>query len=274
MILFDQVSKVFPNGYVGLDEVSFEINPGTLTYITGESGAGKTTLMRLMIREMMPTEGEIFIDGESLLRLPLSKVPYLRRKVSVVFQDFKLIPERTVAENIDLVLEIAGMSSRQRPQRIEEVLSLVELQDRLDLFPVQLSGGELQRVAFARALSTTPSVIFADEPTGNLDPQTGSDIGDLIEKIVSLGTTVLVATHDQNLLAQHPDARILTLKQGRLAKDSAAKPVTEESIDSSEEKKSSSKKKNKKAADGESSSEFLEQSDSDHSDGKEEKESE
>lgn len=222
MITFDNVSKVFPNGYVGLDEVSFEIDSGTLTFVEGESGAGKTTLMRLMIREFMPTEGEIFIDGESITRLPLRKVPYLRRKVAVVFQDFKLIPERTIAENIDLVLEISGMPSRQRPQRIEEVLSLIELADRAALFPVQLSGGELQRVAFARALATTPSVIFADEPTGNLDPKTSADIGDLIKKIVDMGTTVVVATHDQELMKRQK-SRVLTISQGKIIHDTQRK---------------------------------------------------
>lgn len=218
MILFDTVSKVFPNGYVGLDEVSFEIEPGTLTFIEGESGAGKTTLMRLMIREFLPTEGNIEIEGESIIHLPASKIPYLRRKVAVVFQDYKLIPERTIGENIDLVLEISGMPSRQRQQRIEEVLSLVDLADRLPLFPVQLSGGELQRVALARALATTPSIIFADEPTGNLDPKTSQEIGDLLEKIVSMGTTVLVATHDQGLLHKTPHRR-LKLSQGKLIAD-------------------------------------------------------
>lgn len=240
MITFDTVSKVFPNGYVGLEEVSFEIEPGTLTFIEGESGAGKTTLMRLMIREFMPTEGEIFIDGESITRLPMRKVPYLRRKVAVVFQDFKLIPERTAAENIDLVLEISGMNSRQRPQRIEEVLSLVDLADRSSLFPVQLSGGELQRIAFARALSTTPSVIFADEPTGNLDPKTSSEIGDLIRKIVDMGTTVLVATHDQALMKKQK-SRVLTLQQGQLIHDTHAKKSTRSRTEKAEDEESANK---------------------------------
>jgi cell division transport system ATP-binding protein len=239
MITFDTVSKVFPNGYVGLDEVSFEIDPGTLTFIQGESGAGKTTLMRLMIRELMPTEGEIFIDGESITRLPMRKIPYLRRKVAVVFQDFKLIPERTVAENVDLVLEISGMPHRQRAQRIDEVLSLVELADRAKLFPVQLSGGELQRIAFARALATTPSVIFADEPTGNLDPKTSADIGELLKKIVDMGTTVLVATHDQSLMNQHK-TRVLTLNQGKIVDDTGHKKSKKSSHKKSDDKSESS----------------------------------
>lgn len=218
MITFDQVSKVFPNGYVGLEEVSFSVEPGSLTFIEGESGAGKTTLMRLMIREMLPTEGEIFIEGEPLTRLPIRKIPYLRRKVAVVFQDYKLIPERTIAENIDLILEISGMPRMQRSQRIEEVLSLVDLGDRAPLFPVQLSGGELQRIALARALATTPSVIFADEPTGNLDPKTSAEIGALLQKIVDMGTTVLVATHDQGLLKGSKHRKI-TLNQGKVVKD-------------------------------------------------------
>lgn len=228
MIKFENVSKVFPNGYVGLEEVSFDIDPATLTFIEGESGAGKTTLMRLMIRELLPTEGEIFIDGEPISRLPNSKIPYLRRKVAVVFQDYKLIPERTVAENIDLVLEIAGMPARMRPQRVQEVLQLVDLADRSLVFPVQLSGGELQRVSLARALSTTPSVIFADEPTGNLDPKTGAEIGDLLKKIVEMGTTVVVATHDQGLL-KGSKSRKITLHRGKVAQDTWSKKKSHKS---------------------------------------------
>lgn len=222
LIRFDQVSKVFPNGYVGLDDVSFDVDPGTLNYIVGESGAGKTTLMRLLIREIDFTDGEIYFEDQALSEMPKRMIPFLRRQISVVFQDYKLLQDRTVSENIDLILEIIGVPSKERAQKIEEVLSLVDLEDKLRLFPVQLSGGELQRVALARALATTPRVLFADEPTGNLDPGTGRDIGELLKKITELGTTVLASTHDLYLLQDYP-GRELHLSQGRLIKDTDVK---------------------------------------------------
>lgn len=246
MIRFENVSKVFPNGYVGLEEVSFHIEPESLTYIIGESGAGKTTLLRLLIRELEPTSGEIFFADEPLSRLSGSHIPYLRRKIGVVFQDYKLIPERTVGENIALVLEIMGVPGHEHRQRILDVLDVVGLADKIDLFPVQLSGGELQRVSIARSLATTPKVLFADEPTGNLDPETSKGIAELLRKITDLGTTVIVATHDMVLLADFP-GRELHLRQGKLVKDSAGKQSTKESTQASnEENAEESEEKEKK----------------------------
>lgn len=235
MIRFENVSKVFPNGYVGLEDVSFRIDPESLTYIIGESGAGKTTLLRLLIREFEPSAGEIFFAEEPLSQLPANSVPYLRRKIGVVFQDYKLIPERTVGENIALVLEILNVPSREHRKRIVDVLDVVGLADKVDLFPVQLSGGELQRVSIARSLATTPKVLFADEPTGNLDPETSKGIAELLKKITDLGTTVIVSTHDMVLLEQFP-GREIHLHQGKLVKDSQEK-------DEKSKKKSNKKKK-------------------------------
>lgn len=222
MIRFDSVTKVFPNGYVGLEDISFEIEPATLTYVIGESGAGKTTLLRLLVRELDPTVGDIYFANELITDLPSKSIPYLRRKIGVVYQDYKLIPERTVGENIALVLEIMGVSKNEQIERIEEVLDVVGLADKADLFPIQLSGGELQRVSIARALATTPELIFADEPTGNLDPDTSKGIAELLQKITELGTTVIVSTHDLVLLTDFP-GRELHLNQGKLVKDSAHK---------------------------------------------------
>ncbi len=221
MIQFKNVSKVFPNGYVGLEDISFSIEPETLTYVIGESGAGKTTLLRLLIRELQPTAGEIFFGGQALSELARHHVPHLRRRIGVVFQDYKLIPERTIRENIGLVLEIAGMPRKEHTQKIEDVLDVVGLVDKIDLFPVQLSGGELQRVSIARALATTPEVLFADEPTGNLDPDTSKGIAELLRKITDLGTTVVVSTHDRVLLELFP-GRELHLQQGKLVHDTSA----------------------------------------------------
>lgn len=215
MIKFVDVTKVFPNGYIGLEEVSFEIEPATLTYITGESGAGKTTLMRLLIREINPTKGDIYLGENNILELPSKKIPQLRRRVGVVFQDYQLIPDRTIFENVSLILEIMGVKAKEIKRQAQDVLELVGLPDKKDLFPVQLSGGELQRTAIARALITAPEVLYADEPTGNLDKDTSFGIMDLLQKIQDLGTTVVVATHDPQVLEHYPSRRIV-LKQGKI----------------------------------------------------------
>lgn len=222
MIRFENVGKVFSNGYIGLQEVSFAVEPGTLSYLVGESGAGKTTLMRLLIRDILPTEGEIYIDEEPISAIKSKNIPFLRRKVAVVFQDYKLLPERTILENVSLALEIVGASKQDQLKEALDVLDLVGLSDKKDMFPTQLSGGELQRIAIARALAMRPKVLFADEPTGNLDPVTGESIGQLLHTIAGYGTTVVVATHDQNLLKNLP-ARELHLHRGKLVEDKPAK---------------------------------------------------
>lgn len=236
MIRFENVGKVFSNGYIGLQDVSFAVEPGTLSYLVGESGAGKTTLMRLLIRDISPTEGEIFIDEEPISALKSKHIPFLRRKVAVVFQDYKLLPERTIQENVSLALEIIGASKADQLKETLDVLDLVGLADKKDMFPTQLSGGELQRIAIARALAMRPKVLFADEPTGNLDPVTGSSIGQLLHTIAGYGTTVIVATHDQNLLKNLP-ARELHLQRGKLIDDRSAKKEHKKKKESKEEHK-------------------------------------
>lgn len=239
MVSFESVRKVFPNGYVGLEDVTFAVDPGELVYIVGESGAGKTTLMRLLIRELEPTEGVIVVDGNEVTALPRKQIPHLRRQVGVVFQDYKLIPDRTVEENLELALEILGTKQQQRAEAIADVLDLVGLADKEFLFPAQLSGGELQRVAIARSLVVAPKVLFADEPTGNLDRETARGIMALLHKIKTLGTTVLVATHDQGIMDEHP-ARRIRLQKGRVVedtgvnrKDEPVEPAAEVQVESS-----------------------------------------
>lgn len=248
VVRFENVSKIFANGYIGLKDVSFEIEPETLTYIVGESGAGKTTLMRLMIREFHPSEGEVYIEDEPVSKIKEGKVPFLRRKVAVVFQDYKLISERNVYENVALPLEITGFPARKIKDQVMDVLQLVGLADRLEMFPAQLSGGELQRVSIARALVTSPKVLFADEPTGNLDPNTASAIGQLLHKISQLGTTVIVSTHDTNLLTKYP-SREIHISKGRLSQDTQkSEPETpsESKSEDVEVKEKDSKPKEKK----------------------------
>jgi cell division transport system ATP-binding protein len=200
MIQFKEVTKKFPTGSTVLDSISFNINSGEFVVITGPSGAGKTTLARLMIKEIEPDSGEIFIDGEELKKIKTKNIHTLRKKVSVIFQDYKIIPDKTVGENVGLALQIANFISGKIPDRINHLLDLVGIPEKKDLFPSQLSGGELQRAAIARAIAVEPTVLFADEPTGNLDPDTATEIIKLLQKINSTQTTVLVATHNLDFI--------------------------------------------------------------------------
>ncbi len=200
MIEFKEVTKQFPAGNVVLEKVSFLIKPGEFVVITGPSGSGKTTIAKLLIKEIEPTSGEIVIDSENLGLLKAKHLPSLRKKVAVIFQDYKIIPDKTVAENISLALQIINFPKTQILERITHLLGLVGLSEKENLFPGQLSGGELQRAAIARAVAVEPSILFADEPTGNLDLATAGEIMLLLKKINQSGTTVIVSTHDLNFI--------------------------------------------------------------------------
>lgn len=227
MIIFDSVSKHFGNDTYAIENVSFTIQPGELVVLTGPSGSGKTTLMRLLTKEYEPTEGEIFFEQEPLSRIKKGKVHKHRRKIGVVFQDYKLIPELNVWENIATPLYIIGQAQHEIEQRVTDLLHLIGLPEKAFLFPSQLSGGEAQRVSIARALATAPSVIFADEPTGNLDGETSSSIAKLLQKINHLGTTVMIATHDVSVLDMLQKERHMLIKQGKLVKDSGTRKKAE-----------------------------------------------
>jgi len=220
MITFSGVSKQFGEDSFALKDISFDIQPGEFVIITGHSGSGKTTLMRLLTREYTPSEGEITFDGEPLSEIRNNQVHHHRRKIGVVFQDYKLLPELNVWENIALALNIIGKPQAEIEMRVSDLLRLVGIVEKAFLFPSQLSGGEAQRVSIARALATGPSVIFADEPTGNLDPETSGSIARLFKKINSLGTIVMIATHDTGVLETLKAERRLHLDQGLLVKDS------------------------------------------------------
>lgn len=219
MIVFDSVTKKHKNGTVALDNVSFAIGEGEFVVVEGHTGSGKTSLMRSMIRDMDISSGKIVIDGDDIQAIPAKNIPLLRRKVGVVFQDFKLLTDRTVAENIDLALDILGIDERTAKKRRKELLELTGLMDKENDFPSQLSGGELQRVAIARALAPQPKILFADEPTGNLDAKTGSSIIELLHDINTQGTTVIMASHDLDLLKELK-ARRIKLEHGRVIHDS------------------------------------------------------
>lgn len=220
MIIFDQVSKLYPTGNTVLENVSFHINPGEFVILTGPSGAGKTTVGRLLIHDLLPSSGSIKVGDWDLGKMKPSQVSELRRLVGVVFQDYKIIPDKTVFENIALALEIIGYPGKQIEDRVKHLLELVGIPDKKDLFPVQLSGGELQRAAIARAIVSEPKILFADEPTGNLDDQTARDIYQLLLAIHGLGTTVIMCTHNQGFLDR--GNRHIHLEKGKITLDTAS----------------------------------------------------
>jgi cell division transport system ATP-binding protein len=221
MLEFKKVSKIYGK-IEALSEISFEIERGEFVFVTGPSGAGKTTLLKLIIREVVPSSGEILFDGREVHSLKKKEIPLLRRDVGAVFQDYKLLGERTIAENVQVALAVKGVSKDEWEARVEQVLKLVGLIERAELFPSQLSGGELQRAALARALVVNPKLIFADEPTGNLDEGTTSGIMELLSKINREGKTVIVATHDMDLVDKM-NKRKIELEKGRVVSDSGQK---------------------------------------------------
>ena len=221
MITLTHVGKQYGRVHTALSDVSFQIDPGEFIFLTGPSGAGKTTLLKLLFREQVPTTGEIRVAGHRLAAMPAGEIPVLRRKMGIVFQDFKLIRTFTVFENVAFVLKILGVSRAEQKQRAFRALKMVGLQHKLASYPLQLSGGEQQRVAIARALVNDPLVLVADEPTGNLDPDLAQEIMALFERINGQGTTVLVATHDRSLI-QRMKKRVIGLDHGRMAFDNPA----------------------------------------------------
>lgn len=216
MVKFQNVTKKF-GSTEALNDVSFEIEEGEFAFITGPSGAGKTTLIRLLLRELRPDKGKILIEGKEIGNLKARDIPFYRRKIGVVFQDFKLLFDRNVYENVALALEVSG-EEKDADKRIEEALEQVGLKEKMYLFPKQLAGGELQRAVLARALVAKPRLILADEPTGNLDPATGRQIVSLLDRATKDGTTVLMATHNAgivNSLKRH----VVQLKNGSVTAD-------------------------------------------------------
>jgi cell division transport system ATP-binding protein len=224
MISLRNVVKRYGRHHYGLCDVTFQVYPGEFVFLTGPSGAGKTTLLKLLFREETATSGEVKVAGHRLGEMPPRDIPVLRRKLGVVFQDFKLIRDMTVFENVAFVLRILGAGRNEQRRRSWRALKMVGLQHKLASFPRQLSGGEQQRVAIARALANDPLLLLADEPTGNLDPELSQEIMALFERINRQGTTVFVATHDRGLMAQMRK-RVMGLEKGGLAFDDAAPSV-------------------------------------------------
>jgi len=241
MIKFSAVSKHFPPNTKAVSSISFEIEPGELVLLTGPSGSGKTTIMKLLTREYSASEGDIIFSDIKINQIKNSEIHKHRRKIGVVFQDYKLLSELNVWENIALPLSIIGKQQSEIERRVTDLLTLVSLTNKAFLFPKQLSGGEAQRISIARALSTGPAIVFADEPTGNLDRETSIEIGKLIQKINSLGTTVIFATHDHDIMDLLKDARRIELEKGKVIKDSK-KPAKKIGKEKTEPKTTGSEK--------------------------------
>ena len=220
MIEFDNVSKRYPDGHEALSQVSFALDAGEMAFLTGHSGAGKSTLLKLIMLMERPSGGQLLVNGKNLSRLHKSQIPYYRRRVGVVFQNHQLLFDRTVFDNVALPMQVSGAQHRDIERRVRAALDKVGLLSKEKLNPVQLSGGEQQRIGIARAVVHTPRILLADEPTGNLDPELSAEIMTLFEDFRNVGVSVLVATHDIALISSMGE-RVLTLDHGRLSETAA-----------------------------------------------------
>lgn len=237
MISLQNVSKKFGTGVFGLTGVSFSVDKGEFVFLVGPTGSGKTTVFRLLIREMLPTDGNITVDTWDVVNLPEKNLPALRKKIGVVFQDLKLFADRTVLENASLPLELAGIKVKEAKEKAEEILETLGISKHSDKFPIQLSGGELQRLAIARALIQKPDILLADEPTGNLDEDTSWEIVKLLSDINQKGTTIIMATHNKDIIRKL-NKRVIELESGNLVEDKGhRKKASEHPEDEKEEDK-------------------------------------
>ena len=222
MIEFHKVSTIYDNDFMALDEVDLEIKPGEFVSLVGPSGAGKSTLLRLMTRELQPSKGKVIVDGVNLADLSLNDLPYLRRKIGTVFQDFKLLSNKNAFENVAFDMEVCGADPENIKTDVPKVLNIVGLHEKMTSFPHQMSGGEKQRLAIARALIHRPKIILADEPTGNLDMLNSYDVVKLLMKINELGTTVILATHNREIV-NAVGRRVVSMENGKIIRDQVEK---------------------------------------------------
>ena len=220
MIDMKDVSKVYENGAMALDHVNVHIDKGEFVFIVGASGAGKSTFIRMLFREVLPSEGSLIVNGQDVVRMDHSDVPYLRRGLGVIFQDYRLLPDKTVTENVAFAMQVIEAPRRKIQHSVNAVLDIVGLRDKYKCFPSQLSGGEQQRVAIARAIVNHPALVIADEPTGNLDPETSWDIMDIFKRINADGTTIVMATHDKDIV-DAMKRRVIAIEDGHIVRDEA-----------------------------------------------------
>jgi len=218
MINFDHVTKTYRTN-IGLDDVSVNINKGDFVFLVGPSGAGKSTFIKLILKEINADQGSILVDGKDVTKLSNREVPELRRKIGTVFQDFRLLPKKTVFENVAFAMEVLHKSKKQIRKQVPQILSLVGITDKAHKYPEELSAGEQQRVAIARAIVNNPTVLIADEPTGNLDPATAAEIMDLLEQINLRGTTIVMVTHAKDIVDKMKK-RVIAIEKGKIVRDS------------------------------------------------------
>ena len=219
MIDFEHVSKEYKKGgRLALEDINFHVDEGEFVFLLGHSGAGKSTLLKLILREEVPSEGKVLVDGRDVARMRRRQIPYLRRQMGIIFQDFRLIPSMTVYENIAFAMHVTNIGRKQIKERVGYMLELVHLEDKANVYPEFLSGGEQQRVAVARALAHAPKLVIADEPTGNIDPELSLEMMELLERVSEMGITVLVVTHEHELVHRFHQ-RVVTLKEGRIISD-------------------------------------------------------
>lgn len=230
MVEFKNVVKRYPNGTLALQNVSFRIRKGEFVFFIGQSGSGKTTLIKLLLREIEPSQGEVFVNGFNLSSLEREEIPYLRRSLGVVFQDFRLLPNKTAYENVAFAMQITEALPREIRRQVPMALALVGLSRRANAYPNELSGGEQQRVSLARALVNSPALLIADEPTGNLDPETSLEIMGLLDEINRRGTTLIVATHEKSIV-DSMKKRVITIDRGLVVRDQQKGLYTDEDKD-------------------------------------------
>lgn len=230
MIELKNVTKQYDNGTLALDGVDLKIENGEFVFLVGSSGAGKTTITKLLMREENVTSGSVYLYGEDITQISQKEIPYLRRKMGVVFQDFRLLEDRTVFENVEFAMRVVGATKREIRRRVPVVLNMVGLNYKSKMLPKQLSGGEQQRVALARALVNSPSILIADEPTGNLNPQTAMEIMEIFENINKMGTTIIMATHAKEIVdAMHK--RVIEIQDGKVVRDEVGGEYLVESVE-------------------------------------------
>ena len=220
MLLMSGISKTYPSGAVALRNVDIHIKPGEFVFVVGPSGAGKSTFIKMLFREVEPTTGKLFVDGVDVMSLKPAEIPFLRRQLGIIFQDYRLLNDRTVYENVAFAMEVIEAPSNQIEKRVNQVLDLVGLRSRAKDHPGELSGGEQQRVAIARAIVNDPLLVIADEPTGNLDPETSMEIMNIFSQINNNGTTIIMATHDKTMV-DFMQKRVIAIEDGYIVRDDA-----------------------------------------------------